>query len=156
MNAACFATSPGSCARSRRSCMWRKRCRRWACPAMHKASRRLKAMGFSDKRLAQLTKQSEAAGGAARHCHRASQSCSPVYKPRGHVCGRVSPPTPTAYMYSSYETGGCESRPTDAKKATSSWVAGRTGSVQGHNEFVYVLLPRRVRVRRDWALGPSW
>ncbi|MGY6531178.1 carbamoyl-phosphate synthase large subunit [Glycocaulis sp.] len=73
--------------------------------------RRLKAMGFSDKRLAQLTKQSEAAVREARR----ALNVRPVYK-RVDTCAAEFA-TPTAYMYSSYETGGCESRPTDAKKA---------------------------------------
>ncbi|MCC5981096.1 MAG: carbamoyl-phosphate synthase large subunit [Oceanicaulis sp.] len=73
--------------------------------------RRLKAMGFSDKRLAQLTKQREAKVCEARR----ALGVRPVYK-RVDTCAAEFA-TPTAYMYSSYETGGCESRPTGAKKA---------------------------------------
>ncbi|HCY57116.1 MAG TPA: carbamoyl phosphate synthase large subunit, partial [Oceanicaulis sp.] len=80
-------------------------------PADAKAFRRLKAMGFSDQRLAQLTKSTEAKVREARR----ALNVRPVYK-RVDTCAAEFA-TPTAYMYSSYETGNCESRPTEAKKA---------------------------------------
>lgn len=76
-----------------------------------KGFRRLKAMGFSDLRLAQLTKSTEASVRAARR----ALGVRPVYK-RVDTCAAEFA-TPTAYMYSTYETGTCESHPTAAKKA---------------------------------------
>jgi carbamoyl-phosphate synthase large subunit len=80
-------------------------------PADAKGFRRLKAMGFSDQRLAQLTQSTEAKVREARR----ALGVRPVYK-RVDTCAAEFA-TPTAYMYSTYETGNCESRPTDAKKA---------------------------------------
>ena len=80
-------------------------------PGDAKGFRRLKAMGFSDKRLAQLVKSTEAKVREARR----ALNVRPVYK-RVDTCAAEFA-TPTAYMYSTYETGTCESRPTGAKKA---------------------------------------
>ncbi|WP_429912709.1 carbamoyl-phosphate synthase large subunit [Glycocaulis sp.] len=80
-------------------------------PGDAKGFRRLKAMGFSDQRLAQLTKSTEAKVREARR----ALNVRPVYK-RVDTCAAEFA-TPTAYMYSTYETGNCESRPTGAKKA---------------------------------------
>lgn len=80
-------------------------------PGDAKGFRRLKAMGFSDKRLAQLVKSTEAKVREARR----ALNVRPVYK-RVDTCAAEFA-TPTAYMYSTYETGTCESRPTAAKKA---------------------------------------
>ncbi|AZU03677.1 carbamoyl phosphate synthase large subunit [Glycocaulis alkaliphilus] len=80
-------------------------------PGDAKAFRRLKAMGFSDLRLAQLTKSTEAKVREARK----ALNVRPVYK-RVDTCAAEFA-TPTAYMYSTYETGGCESQPSSAKKA---------------------------------------
>ncbi|MGP1275966.1 MAG: carbamoyl-phosphate synthase large subunit [Caulobacterales bacterium] len=80
-------------------------------PADAKGFRRLKAMGFSDKRLAQLTKSTEAKVREARR----ALNVRPVFK-RVDTCAAEFA-TPTAYMYSTYESGPCESQPTDAKKA---------------------------------------
>ncbi|KPP80903.1 MAG: carbamoyl-phosphate synthase large subunit [Oceanicaulis sp. HLUCCA04] len=80
-------------------------------PADAKGFRRLKAMGFSDQRLAQLTKSTEAKVREARR----GLNVRPVYK-RVDTCAAEFV-TPTAYMYSTYETGSCESQPTAAKKA---------------------------------------
>ena len=79
-------------------------------PADAKGFRRLKAMGFSDQRLAQLTKSTEAKVREARR----GLNVRPVYK-RVDTCAAEFV-TPTAYMYSTYETGSCESQPTAAKK----------------------------------------
>ena len=77
--------------------------------------RRLKAMGFSDARLATLTGRKEADVAAAR----AKAGVHPVYK-RIDTCAAEFA-SPTAYMYSTYESpvGGaveCEARPSDRKK----------------------------------------
>ncbi|MBX9614575.1 MAG: carbamoyl-phosphate synthase large subunit [Caulobacteraceae bacterium] len=79
--------------------------------------RKLKAKGFSDARLAQLTGTTER---DVRHARRAL-NVRPVFK-RIDTCAAEFA-SATAYMYSTYETGAlgqvpqCESQPTDAKKA---------------------------------------
>jgi carbamoyl-phosphate synthase large subunit len=77
--------------------------------------RALKAMGFSDARLAKLAGVSEKDVRAKR----ASLDVHPVYK-RIDTCAAEFA-APTAYMYSTYETGligapDCESRPSDKQK----------------------------------------
>ncbi|WP_428030650.1 carbamoyl-phosphate synthase large subunit [Ancylobacter sp.] len=79
------------------------------------AFRRLKAMGFSDSRLAGLARLAEADVSARRR----ALDVRPVYK-RIDTCAAEFA-APTAYMYSSYEmpfagVPADESRPTDAKK----------------------------------------
>ncbi|WAC25790.1 carbamoyl-phosphate synthase large subunit [Ancylobacter sp. SL191] len=79
------------------------------------AFRRLKAMGFSDSRLAGLARLSEAEVSRRRR----ALDVRPVYK-RIDTCAAEFA-SPTAYMYSSYETPFAgvladESRPTNAKK----------------------------------------
>ncbi|MDE2515654.1 MAG: carbamoyl-phosphate synthase large subunit, partial [Rhodospirillales bacterium] len=75
---------------------------------------RLKAMGFSDKRLAQLTGMREDAVLARR----SALNVMPVYKRIDTCAGEFASATP--YMYSTYEgsygTPVCESDPSDAKK----------------------------------------
>ena len=79
--------------------------------------RRLKAKGFSDARLAQLTGQSEKSVRTARR----GLNVRPVFK-RIDTCAAEFA-SATAYMYSTYETGAlgqipeCESEPSDKKKA---------------------------------------
>jgi carbamoyl-phosphate synthase large subunit len=79
--------------------------------------RRLKAMGFSDLRLAKLTGQSELDVRRVRH----ELGVRPVFKRIDTCAGEFRATTP--YMYSTYETGAlgqqamCESEPTDRKKA---------------------------------------
>ena len=78
--------------------------------------RRLKAMGFSDKRLAQLCDGTE----EEVRTHRHSLGVHPVYKRIDTCAAEFAAKTP--YMYSAYEplTGSdpvCESQPTDRKKA---------------------------------------
>jgi carbamoyl-phosphate synthase large subunit len=79
--------------------------------------RRLKALGFSDARLAQLTGGSEAAVRAVRQ----SLGVRPVYKRIDTCAAEFFAKTP--YMYSTYETGAlgqpaqCESEPTGKRKA---------------------------------------
>ena len=85
--------------------------------------RALKAMGFSDQRLAKLAGLTE----KDVRAHRAALDVHPVYKRIDTCAAEFS--APTAYMYSTYESGlfvsdtgkpdgkpGCESRPTDAQK----------------------------------------
>ena len=84
-------------------------------PATAGAFRRLKAMGFSDARLAVLTKRAEAAVTAARR----ALGVRPVFK-RIDTCAAEFA-SPTAYMYSTYESpfAGAvadEAHPSDKKK----------------------------------------
>ncbi len=76
------------------------------------ALRRLKAQGFSDARLAQLTNHPDIAQ------YRARLGVHPVYKRIDTCAGEFASGTP--YMYSTYEGGfgtpTCEADPTDAKK----------------------------------------
>jgi len=76
---------------------------------------KLKQMGFSDARLAELTGQGEDAVAEARR----AAGITPVYK-RIDTCAAEFP-SRTPYMYSTYETDGsgaaeCESEPTERKK----------------------------------------
>jgi carbamoyl-phosphate synthase large subunit len=79
--------------------------------------RRLKAKGFSDARLAQLTGATEKAVRLARR----GLNVRPVFK-RIDTCAAEFA-SATAYMYATYETGAlgqipeCESEPSDKKKA---------------------------------------
>jgi carbamoyl-phosphate synthase large subunit len=83
-------------------------------PKEARALRRLKALGFSDKRLAQLTRTKETAVAALRD----SLGVHPVYK-RIDTCAAEFAST-TPYMYSTYEGGYgtpvCEADPTDRQK----------------------------------------
>jgi carbamoyl-phosphate synthase large subunit len=84
-------------------------------PARAPSLRRLKAMGFSDARLAVLTGRSEAEVTAARH----ALDVRPVFK-RIDTCAAEFA-SPTAYMYSTYEAPFAgppadEAAPSDKKK----------------------------------------
>ncbi len=83
-------------------------------PGAATAMRRLKAMGFSDIRLAELAGSTAEAVAAAR----ARLGVQPVYKRIDTCAGEFASATP--YMYSTYEGGfgapSCESAPTDRKK----------------------------------------
>ena len=82
-------------------------------PADAAGLRRLKAMGFSDKRLAKLTGQTEK---QVRY-KRIGAGVRPVFKRIDTCAAEFKAMTP--YMYSTYETGAapeCESAPTAAKK----------------------------------------
>jgi carbamoyl-phosphate synthase large subunit len=78
------------------------------------ALRRLKALGFSDKRLAELTNTSQAAVQVAR----TSLGVVPVYKRIDTCAGEFASKTP--YMYSTFEGGfgapTCEADPTARTK----------------------------------------
>jgi carbamoyl-phosphate synthase large subunit len=86
-------------------------------PTEAAAFRALKAMGFSDARLAQLTHQDETSVRRARR----ALGVRPVFKRVDTCAAEFSSPTP--YMYSCYETPAfdgtveCESAPTARKKA---------------------------------------
>ncbi len=86
-------------------------------PATAEAFRALKAQGFSDARLARLTRQTEGAVRAARR----ALGVRPVFKRIDTCAGEFRAETP--YMYSTYETGAlgqapeCESEPSDRRKA---------------------------------------
>ncbi|MEM8575444.1 MAG: carbamoyl-phosphate synthase large subunit [Pseudomonadota bacterium] len=91
------------------------RVREHGLPQTPGAFRGLKAMGFSDERLAQLAGMTQSNVRSARH----ALLVHPVYK-RIDTCAAEFA-SPTAYMYSSYETGfdggeSCEARPSDADK----------------------------------------
>jgi carbamoyl-phosphate synthase large subunit len=83
-------------------------------PADVTGMRRLKAMGFSDKRLSVLAGKGEAEVCASRQ----KLGVVPVFKRIDTCAGEFASDTP--YMYSTYEGGfgtpECESRPTDKKK----------------------------------------
>jgi carbamoyl-phosphate synthase large subunit len=86
-------------------------------PAEPAALRKLKALGFSDARLAKLTGRSEAEVRNARH----ALGVRPVYKRIDSCAAEFAAATP--YMYSTYESGvlgqppQCESEPTTRRKA---------------------------------------
>jgi carbamoyl-phosphate synthase large subunit len=89
--------------------------RRHGLPADAGNLRRLKAAGFSDARLAALTRTEEAAVAAARE----ALGVQPVYK-RIDTCAAEFA-SPTAYLYSTYEAPfgaapECEAAPSDKKK----------------------------------------
>ncbi len=85
-------------------------------PATEQSFRGLKAMGFSDARLAMLAGLTEAQVTERRH----KLGVRPVYK-RIDTCAAEFP-SPTPYMYSTYETGlsdgeaQCEANPTTREK----------------------------------------
>jgi len=86
-------------------------------PADEHELRRIKALGFSDARLAHLTGRAEKDVRAARQ----GLGVRPVYKRIDSCAAEFAAATP--YMYSTYETGAlgqtpqCESDPTARKKA---------------------------------------
>ncbi len=91
--------------------------RRHGLPTEPQALRRLKALGFSDARLGQLSSQSEVEVRSRRH----DLGVRPVYKRIDSCAAEFAAVTP--YMYSTYETGAlgeapqCESEPTGKRKA---------------------------------------
>jgi carbamoyl-phosphate synthase large subunit len=94
-----------------------ERVRREGLPKDAPALRRLKAMGFSDARLAALTGWSEHAVRKARR----EAGVRPVFKRIDSCAAEFAALTP--YMYSTYEAGAlgqapeCEAAPSDARKA---------------------------------------
>ncbi len=93
------------------------RLRRHGLPDNAPAMTMVKAHGFGDERLAELTGSSEAAVRACRH----DLGVRPVYKRIDTCAAEFS--SPTAYMYSTYEsplgadmTAACEAAPTGRRK----------------------------------------
>ncbi len=92
-----------------------KRIRKHGLPQTERSMRALKAMGFSDARLATLSGLTEEQVAARRQ----SLGVTPVYK-RIDTCAAEFR-SPTAYMYSTYENGLnaepiCEAAPSDREK----------------------------------------
>ena len=103
----------------------------------------LKAKGFSDKRLAKLL-------GTHQHDVRARRQAlgvRPVYK-RVDTCAAEFA-TPTAYLYSSYETvdGECESAPTDRRKIMV--LGGGPNRIGQGIEFDYCCVHAAFAMRED-------
>jgi carbamoyl-phosphate synthase large subunit len=82
-------------------------------PADAQGFRRLKALGFSDARLAKLTDSSEAAVRGARQ----ALGVRPVYKRIDTCAAEFAAKTP--YMYSTYETGAFGQAPHDEAEPSS-------------------------------------
>ncbi|HKW80824.1 MAG TPA: carbamoyl-phosphate synthase large subunit [Casimicrobiaceae bacterium] len=102
--------------------------------------RRLKRMGFSDRRLAHLTKTSEAEVRARRHALR----IRPVYKRVDTCAAEFS--TRTAYMYSTYEDE-CEAQPTHRRKVVV--LGGGPNRIGQGIEFDYCCVHAALALRED-------
>ncbi len=102
--------------------------------------RTLKRMGFSDRRLAYLLKEKEAAVRARRH----EFGIRPVYKRVDTCAGEFS--TRTAYMYSTYEDE-CEAAPTDRKKVMV--LGGGPNRIGQGIEFDYCCVHAATALRED-------
>ena len=130
------------------------RSRTTACRKDAKGLRRLKAMGFSDARLAKLTgqKEAEVRARAAR-----ARTCGPCYKRIDTCAAEFAALTP--YMYSTYETpvGGkaeCESQ---SHRQEEDHHPGRRAQPHrpGHRVRL-LLLPRRLFAVGAGLSRPSW
>ena len=104
------------------------------------ALRNLKRKGFSDRRLATLTKQPEL---AVRE-QRVKLGVRPVYK-RVDTCAAEFA-TSTAYLYSSYEEE-CEAAPTDARKIMI--LGGGPNRIGQGIEFDYCCVHAALALRED-------
>ena len=102
--------------------------------------RRLKRMGFSDRRLAYLWKTNENEVRARRH----ALGLRPVYK-RVDTCAAEFA-TRTAYMYSTYEEE-CEAQPTDRKKIIV--LGGGPNRIGQGIEFDYCCVHAALALRED-------
>ncbi|HVR93564.1 MAG TPA: carbamoyl-phosphate synthase large subunit, partial [Casimicrobiaceae bacterium] len=102
--------------------------------------RSLKRMGFSDRRLAHLTKTTETDVRARRH----SLGIRPVYKRVDTCAAEFS--TRTAYMYSTYEDE-CEAAPTDRKKVIV--LGGGPNRIGQGIEFDYCCVHAALALRED-------
>jgi len=100
----------------------------------------LKRKGFADRRLAHLTKSSEAAVRAHRH----ALGVRPVYK-RVDTCAAEFA-TDTAYLYSTYEEE-CEAAPTDKKKIMV--LGGGPNRIGQGIEFDYCCVHAAMAMRED-------
>src|SRR6202163_3732912 len=102
--------------------------------------RSLKRMGFSDRRLAHLTKTTETDVRARRHAF----GIRPVYKRVDTCAAEFS--TRTAYMYSTYEDE-CEAKPTDRKKVMV--LGGGPNRIGQGIEFDYCCVHAVLALRED-------
>ncbi|TMG92878.1 MAG: carbamoyl-phosphate synthase large subunit, partial [Betaproteobacteria bacterium] len=102
--------------------------------------RSLKRMGFSDRRLAHLTRTTETDVRARRH----ALGIRPVYKRVDTCAAEFS--TRTAYMYSTYEDE-CEAKPTDRKKVMV--LGGGPNRIGQGIEFDYCCVHAALALRED-------
>ncbi|MCG3190182.1 MAG: Carbamoyl-phosphate synthase large chain [Burkholderiaceae bacterium] len=102
--------------------------------------RRLKQMGFSDRRLARLLGTTEHEVRRARH----AQGVRPVYK-RVDTCAAEFA-TQTAYLYSTYEEE-CEAEPTDRRKIMV--LGGGPNRIGQGIEFDYCCVHAALAMRED-------
>ncbi|GHT90116.1 carbamoyl-phosphate synthase (glutamine-hydrolyzing) [Betaproteobacteria bacterium] len=102
--------------------------------------RHLKRKGFSDRRLAYLTKNTESAVRAHRH----ALKVRPVYK-RVDTCAAEFASS-TAYMYSTYEEE-CEAAPTNRKKIMV--LGGGPNRIGQGIEFDYCCVHAAMAMRED-------
>jgi carbamoyl-phosphate synthase large subunit len=102
--------------------------------------RRLKRMGFSDRRLAHLTRTSETEVRSRRH----GFGIRPVYKRVDTCAAEFS--TRTAYMYSTYEDE-CEAHPTDRRKVIV--LGGGPNRIGQGIEFDYCCVHAALALRED-------
>jgi carbamoyl-phosphate synthase large subunit len=102
--------------------------------------RQLKRKGFSDRRLAYLTKTKEADVRARRH----KANIRPVYKRVDTCAAEFS--TSTAYMYSTYDEE-CEANPTDKKKIMV--LGGGPNRIGQGIEFDYCCVHAALALRED-------
>ena len=102
--------------------------------------RALKRKGFSDRRLAYLTKTKEGDVRARRH----AANIRPVYK-RVDTCAAEFA-TSTAYMYSTYDEE-CEANPTDKKKIMV--LGGGPNRIGQGIEFDYCCVHAALALRED-------
>jgi len=100
----------------------------------------LKRMGFSDRRLAYLTKTKEGEVRARRH----ALGLRPVYKRVDTCAAEFS--TRTAYMYSTYEEE-CEAAPTDRRKVMV--LGGGPNRIGQGIEFDYCCVHAAMALRED-------
>jgi carbamoyl-phosphate synthase large subunit len=105
--------------------------------------RYLKQKGFSDKRLARLLRTDQHAVRALRHAH----GVRPVYK-RVDTCAAEFA-TPTAYLYSSYESaeGECEAEPSTRRKIMV--LGGGPNRIGQGIEFDYCCVHAALALRED-------
>ena len=102
--------------------------------------REFKRMGFSDRRLAYLTRTTESDVRARRH----ALGIRPVYKRVDTCAAEFS--TRTAYMYSTYEDE-CEAQPTNRKKVIV--LGGGPNRIGQGIEFDYCCVHAALALRED-------
>ena len=140
-------------AAARTSSIWKSACASTGCRKRCRNFRALKALGFSDERLAKLAGL-EASEVAAQ---RRALDVHPVYK-RIDTCAAEFA-SPTAYMYSTYEVGLCRSAAmrgaAHAPKTRSSFsAADPTASARASSSTIAAATPPSRCPPR--ATRPSW